>query len=66
MLVASDFSDKKFSDAQGWSFIGAKGKNSATQCADVSLAGGFDIFGKGALASKKFVLNPHTSLRMRL
>jgi hypothetical protein len=42
-----------------------KGGKLTTECGGVSLAGGFDVFGVKALATKTFTLSGHSSLRLK-
>jgi hypothetical protein len=51
-LVDKDFTDQTFTTAEGWTFINNKGGKLTSTCAGLSLAGGFNVFGVKALATK--------------
>lgn len=50
--MESDFVPKQFNSIEGWIVENKKGSVYTSQCGGVTMIGGYDIFGKGALAKK--------------
>lgn len=54
ILVESSFWGNKFVGVNGWTLANNKAGRTVSECAGKTLVGGYDIFGKGAVAKKTY------------